>query len=124
VNQPLRRSVVRALLAWIARAYSCSPLDALVPATLAGRHRDDPVWTEYGLYRSFAFHVAPSAHGYGDVRSVAYYDHQVQGPRLVEWLRELGEDRPSMVKVYARRPTYRLAERELRELCEQIRACR
>jgi hypothetical protein len=125
VNQPLRRTVVRALLKWIARTHGCPALEALVPAMIAGCRRGSPFWTEYGLYRSFAFHVAPRAHCYGDgIRDVAYYHRDRQGRYLEEWLAGLRLSRPHMVKFYARRPDYRLDVYEIGRICDLIRECR
>jgi hypothetical protein len=90
----------------------------------SGRNLGAPLWTEYGLYRSYAAHVARSAHDYGYVYDVAYYKHDRHGRQLDRWLHELQDKRPLMVKVYAQRPSYRLGDRELRVLCDRIRACR
>jgi hypothetical protein len=125
VNQPLRGTVVRALLEWIEHRYFCRAVEALVSSIYAGRGRPTPLWTEYGLYRSFAFHVATSAHRYHeDSERVAYYNHARHGPQLQQWLGSLKRSRPKMVKVYARRPDYLMETRELDQLCDRIRACR
>jgi hypothetical protein len=125
VNQPLRVSVVRALLDRIQRVYSCEPVTALIWSMYASGRDGARVWTEYGLYRSFAFHVARFAHRYyEDTERVAYYNHAREGLRVRQWLCSLKSSQPKMVKVYARRPTYRMDTRELCRLCDQIRACR
>jgi hypothetical protein len=125
VNQPLRRSVARALLTWIAGIYCSSPVRVLIASMVAGVRRGGPFWTEYGLYRTYAFHRARQAHFFRrGIRDVAYYRHTREGKQLDEWLGWLKHSRPQMVKVYARRPGFHMSERALRVLCERIRACR
>jgi hypothetical protein len=126
VNQPLRRSVARAMLRWIARVHrAASPLSPLVAGMVAGSRRGMPFWTEYGLYRGFAFHAARKSHLYRDgTRDLAYDRHGHEGGCLEQWLRGLKRDRPGMVKVYARRPGFRWGEQALRRLCDRIPACR
>jgi hypothetical protein len=123
VNQPLRASVVHALFARIARLYPGSPVSTLIMSLYAADRHGIPAWTEYGLYRTFAFHAAEAAHCFGEgTERVGYYDHEQEGERVEEWLGSLKRTSPKMVKVYARRPTYRMDVSEYHRLCERIRA--
>ena len=125
VNQPLRRSVVRAMLARIRGDHGRPAIDTLVGAMRAGSRRGSPLWTEYGLYRSFAFHLAPDAHLCVEgIRDVAYFHRDRQGRDLAAWLEAIRRSKPHMVKLYARRPQYSLDVYEVARLCDQIRECR
>jgi hypothetical protein len=125
VNQPLRRSVTRKLLRWIHRVYGRPPVITLAAAMIAGVRRSQPLWTEYGLYSSFAYHFAPEAHSYGTALDrLAYYRHSIEGQRVMDWLGELRAEPPHMVKVYAWRPNYCLGDAEFTRICDQIRQCR
>ncbi|NOT39094.1 MAG: hypothetical protein HOP13_01220 [Alphaproteobacteria bacterium] len=121
VNQPLSRKAVRALLRFVAVRTRCHPVYALAGSMLIGQFRREPVWTEFGLYRSFATHVLPALHRFSKVRRTVYYRHEIEGRAFDQWLYQVNERRPAMVKVYARRPTGAIPPTRLSAICDRIR---
>jgi hypothetical protein len=123
INQPLRRSVARQMLNFIARRSGNNPVAELACSMVAGQRAGSPIWTEFGLYHCFARCFTPSAHRVGEYRRIHYYRHHVEGQILAEWLMEIKRTRPSMLKVYARRPNiYQLTNRQLDSVYDRIRA--
>ena len=107
VNQVLLKNNVLGLFQYLERRYQASAASMLLAACLLGSRRQSPLWTEYALYGAYVANLPDNGgHVFDRKLHIMYYTHDKHGQSVDNFMKEVREQRPEMLKIYRHRPRY------------------